>query len=211
MVLFLTTLAVAATTVTVHADRTTNSSANPVVRCNKTLFSARSRASLDGRVPSAISVGVFAPLDVTESLVIRVFDEANAIWGPTEIAFDWHRVTSDRHGCRVASDRYDRRREKRFRRTARRLGLDPVYGRRSCTVVSAPSRVNAEALIGPTPGVTGATIVGHEILIGRALGRALSHEMGHYLLKSKLHTPHGLMRATGLPTNCFQTTGAASS
>jgi hypothetical protein len=57
------------------------------------------------------------------------------------------------------------------------------------------SRANAEALISQMPGVTGATIVGHEILMGRALGRALSHEIGHYLLKSKLHTPHGLMRA----------------
>jgi hypothetical protein len=57
------------------------------------------------------------------------------------------------------------------------------------------SRANAEALIRQMPGVTGATIVGHEILIGRALGRALSHEIGHYLLKSKLHSPHGLMRA----------------
>jgi hypothetical protein len=89
MVRFLMTLAVAATTVTVQADRTTNSSANPVVRWHKTLWNARSRASLDGRVPSAISVGVFAPPDVPESLVIRVFDEAKAIWAPTDIAFDW--------------------------------------------------------------------------------------------------------------------------
>jgi hypothetical protein len=30
--------------------------------------------------------------------------------------------------------------------------------------------------------------------IGRALGRALAHELGHYLLASTGHTPHGLMR-----------------
>jgi hypothetical protein len=65
------------------------------------------------------------------------------------------------------------------------------------------SRANAEALIRRTPGVTDATIVQHEILIGRALGRALSHELGHYLLKSKVHTPHGLMRATWTSDELF--------
>ncbi len=58
------------------------------------------------------------------------------------------------------------------------------------------SRANVEALIRGATGVGDATVIGHEILVGRALGRALSHELGHYLLKSKLHTPHGLMRAT---------------
>jgi hypothetical protein len=195
MVRFLTTLVVAATTVTVQADRTTNWSVNPVVHWNKTLLTARSRASLDGRVTSAISVGVFAPPDVTESLVIRVFDEAKAIWGPTGIAFDWHRIPSkDMAGAwHVTVTIDDHRRD--FAEWQGALGWIPFtpYG-------PAPSirlsRANAEALIRKTPGVTDATIVGHEILIARALGRALSHELGHYLLKSRVHTPRGLMRAT---------------
>jgi hypothetical protein len=57
------------------------------------------------------------------------------------------------------------------------------------------SRAAAEALISDTAGVNH-TMLGHAILIGRALGRALSHELGHYLLRSKAHAPHGLMRAT---------------
>jgi hypothetical protein len=32
-------------------------------------------------------------------------------------------------------------------------------------------------------------------VMGRALGRVLAHEIGHYLLRSKLHQAHGLMRA----------------
>ena len=210
MVRFLTTLAVAATSVTVQADRTTNWSVNPVVQWNKTVLTARSRASLDGRVPSAISVGVFAPPDVTESLVIRVFDEAKAIWGPTGIAFDWHRITSRDMavGWHVTVTIDDDRKE--FAEWQGRLGLDPVYGRWSCTVYP-PFASQRRGVDSPNARRHDATIVGHEILIGRALGRALSHELGHYLLKSKVHTPHGLMRATGLPTNCFQSTGAASS
>ena len=194
MVRFLTTLAIAATSVTVQADRTTNWSVDPVVQWNKTLLIARSRASLDGKVPSAISVDVFAPPDVTEALVIRVFDEAKAIWGPTGIALDWHRITSKDmaapwHVTVTIDDD-----EKDVARRPGALGWIPftAYG-------PAPSirlsRANAEALIRRTPGVTDRTIVGNEILIGRALGRALSHELGHYLLKSKVHTPHGLMRA----------------
>jgi hypothetical protein len=194
MVRFLTTLAVAATTVAVQADRTTNSSANPVVRRNKTLLSARSRASLDGRVPSAISVGVFAPPDVTESLVIRVFDEVKAIWGPTDIAFDWHRITSkDMAAAWQVTVTIDDER-KSFAERHGALGWI-LFAADGPAPSIGLSRANAEALISQMPGVTGATIVGHEILMGRALGRALSHEIGHYLLKSKLHTPHGLMRA----------------
>jgi hypothetical protein len=34
----------------------------------------------------------------------------------------------------------------------------------------------------------------HE-LVGRALGRVLAHEIGHFLLAWRRHTPHGLMRA----------------
>jgi hypothetical protein len=38
------------------------------------------------------------------------------------------------------------------------------------------------------------TILRH-IVLGRALGRALAHEIGHFLLRSRDHTPVGLMRA----------------
>ena len=194
MVRFLTTLAVAAATVAVQADRTTNSSANPVVRWNKTLLSARSRASLDGSVPSAISVGVFAPPNVTESLVIRVFDEAKAIWGPTNIAFDWHRITStDMAAASQLTVTIDDEREG-FAEGHGALGWIPFTADGPAPSIHL-SRANAEALIRQTPGVTDTTILVHEILIGRALGRALSHEIGHYLLKSRVHTPHGLMRA----------------
>ncbi len=195
MVRFLTTLAVAATSVTVQADRTTNWSINPAVQLNKTLLIARSRASLDGRVPSAISVGVFGPPDVTEALVIRVFDEANAIWGPTGIALDWHRITSKNMAVpwHVTVTIDDDRKDVAGRRGA--LGWIPFTTHGPAPSIHL-SRINAEALIRRTPGVTDATILGHEVLIGRALGRALSHELGHYLLKSKVHTPHGLMRAT---------------
>jgi hypothetical protein len=33
-----------------------------------------------------------------------------------------------------------------------------------------------------------------DVLLGRMLGRALAHELGHYLLRSPTHTRFGLMR-----------------
>ena len=126
--------------------------------------------------------------------MIRVFDEANAIWRPTEIAFDWHRIApQDIAAAWQMTVTIDDERK----------GFAEQHGALGWILFTADgpapsiglSRANAEALIPRTPGVTGATIVGHEILIGRALGRALSHEIGHYLLESKAHTSHGLMRA----------------
>jgi hypothetical protein len=39
------------------------------------------------------------------------------------------------------------------------------------------------------------TIYERDLLLGRALGRALAHEIGHYLFRSKAHTKTGLMQA----------------
>jgi hypothetical protein len=41
--------------------------------------------------------------------------------------------------------------------------------------------------------------------LGRAMGRALAHELGHYLLASKTHTPHGLMQASHTASAFFET------
>ena len=41
------------------------------------------------------------------------------------------------------------------------------------------------------------------MLLARAMGRALAHEMGHYLLASKEHTKNGLMQAHRTATEFF--------
>jgi len=62
------------------------------------------------------------------------------------------------------------------------------------------SRVNARRLLAMAPSVVGRLDemprLQEEILLGRAMGRALAHEMGHYLLASKAHTGRGVMQAT---------------
>jgi len=39
-------------------------------------------------------------------------------------------------------------------------------------------------------------IAEREMLLARAMGRALAHEIGHYLFGSKTHSARGLMQAT---------------
>jgi hypothetical protein len=61
------------------------------------------------------------------------------------------------------------------------------------------SSANATALLIASEGVVGRmttmTIVERDRLLSRAMGRALAHEIGHYLLASKTHAASGLMQA----------------
>jgi len=40
------------------------------------------------------------------------------------------------------------------------------------------------------------TLAERDLLMGRALGRALAHELGHYLLATTVHTSKGLLKAS---------------
>jgi hypothetical protein len=42
-----------------------------------------------------------------------------------------------------------------------------------------------------------------EILVARAMGRALAHELGHYFLASKIHTRRGLLQANRSAAELF--------
>ena len=44
--------------------------------------------------------------------------------------------------------------------------------------------------------VTQKTIAERELLLGRAMGRALAHELGHYLLATTRHTSRGLLKGS---------------
>jgi hypothetical protein len=62
------------------------------------------------------------------------------------------------------------------------------------------SFANARVMVDVARGVVGVVdqmpLAQRETLLARAMGRALAHELGHYLLASKIHTPRGLMKAT---------------
>jgi hypothetical protein len=71
------------------------------------------------------------------------------------------------------------------------------------------SHANAESVMEDARGVVGLLeqmpLAQRDLLLARAMGRALAHEMGHYLLASKVHTSHGLMKAILTATELFTT------
>lgn len=143
--------------------------------------------------PGPLSLGVVAPADVTDSLVRRICTEAQAIWGHAGIALE-----CERHGSK--GDIGDWGIEVTVDDRQKPVGRDGSLGWILFTSEGADrsihlSRASAEALLRGTPDIIDSTKFFHEALIGRALGRALAHELGHYIFQSKTHTPRGLMRA----------------
>jgi hypothetical protein len=152
-----------------------------------------------------IPVAVLAPADITPSLLTRIYAEADAIFAPAGIIFLWHRVAPNEAAPSGQLDVTieDRRRDAPQGETA--LGWITFTGDEPEPSIHL-SRASAEDLLELRPDSTDTRVAAREVMLGRALGRALSHELGHYLLKSKGHTPDGLMRAVW-PSGDFFATG----
>jgi hypothetical protein len=148
--------------------------------------------------------------NISPGMLARALDEADAIWRPSGFTFVWRRVvpqvvpyerTSEvgppvTSGLRVIFGNETGV----SRSNATPLGwisfdddhtpVPEIYVsyENACRLMEA-----ARGLIGIMSEMTG---VQRELLLARAMGRALAHEMGHYLLASKVHTSSGLMRAS---------------
>jgi hypothetical protein len=142
----------------------------------------------------AIQIGVRAPRHTSSALVSQMCAEADAIWKSAGITFEWRRVTSADAvrtwslGVTIDEQPHDGGDAQLV------LGWIPFTSAGPQPSIHL-SRLSAEELLVRTPGVQDTALSVHQRLVGRALGRALSHEIGHYLLQSRVHTLHGLMRA----------------
>jgi hypothetical protein len=155
---------------------------------------------------------------VPPTLVSRILGETDAIWRAAGVAFLWQR------GEREAVP---------FSRTADTgpwlppitlrviIGHDQGAARDQRTPLGwivfddehAPqheiylSYKNAKQLMYTARPVVGVVdqmpILQREILLARAMGRALAHELGHYLLASKVHTKRGLLQASRTAAELF--------
>lgn len=154
-------------------------------------------------------VNVVAGPNVSATLVTRLLDEASAIWRPSGLEIVWRRVAPE-----VLPYARSREAEPSSLSTLRvEIGDDPGLARDARTPLGwivfdsehepQPriylSSANAKALMASARGVVGLIEqmppVQREVLLARALGRALAHELGHFLLASKVHTPRGLLKA----------------
>jgi hypothetical protein len=163
--------------------------------------------------PMIVNLTVAA--DVPAALVARITDEADAIWRGTGITFLWQR------GVRPAISTA-RRATPSFGPPTLRVVLGHEQGVRRETgmalgwIVFEDDRpeqeiyvsfANAVRLLNESAGVVGHVdampLLMRETLLARALGRALAHEIGHYLLGSKSHSAHGLMMAVHTAAELF--------
>jgi hypothetical protein len=150
----------------------------------------------------AIPVDVLTPPDIKESFVKQVFAETDEIWNAAGITFTWHRVASaeptDASRLRVAIERG------RLAAGGNHTALGWILFTGNAPEASIHLSIGgAEDLLDEAEDVQDAAYARHEMLLERALGRALSHEIGHYLLGTKVHTQRGLMRASWPPQEIF--------
>jgi hypothetical protein len=154
--------------------------------------------------PPPIHISLTFTSDVSPSLVRRLLDEANAVWRPSGVTFAWDtesRGTAAPALWIVVDDE----------RGTAPGGLPPL-GWILFDGQGIPGRMihlsyaNAVALLNESPEMgdrASMPIAQRETYLGRAMGRALAHELGHYLLASKAHTATGLMRGTLTATELF--------
>jgi len=168
----------------------------------------------DTSAPPPVVASVTAVANVSPSLVSRVLDEAAAVWRPTGVAFAFRRVPWS-VAARLDQNPFDASAGLRIvigdARGAAHDGLLPLgwiqFDHDSPAQEIYLSYRNAIDFMTDSAGVAGAITrmppVEKEIKLARAMGRALAHELGHYLLASKAHTERGLMRATHTASEFF--------
>jgi hypothetical protein len=152
----------------------------------------------------ALTVNVSVAPEVSATLVSRVLAETDDIWRSSGLTFAWQRAPREAAAATlhvvIGHDV----------RPARNGGLAIgwiVFEDSKPEQEIYLSYSNARQLMVESPGVVGVVdrmpIMEREMLLARALGRALAHEIGHYVLASKAHTLTGLMRSRVTATEFF--------
>ncbi len=160
--------------------------------------------------PPPMIVNFSTAANISAGLLARALDEADAIWRPSGFTFVWRRTAQEV----VPSARTSDVGPPMASRLRVIFGNDTGVSRNNATPLGwisfdddhtpVPeiyvSYGNACRLMDAARGMVGVvsemTGVQRELLLARAMGRALAHEMGHYLLASKVHTSRGLMQAS---------------
>lgn len=146
-------------------------------------------------VVAPFDIVVEATPEISHAIVKGTIDEASAIWDPASLAFRWHVVDplnepADPFSVRVILN--DEVGAAYY--SQRALGWITFSASGEPEPVIHLSHGNAVWLLDATGTSRSRSTREREMLLGRALGRALAHELGHYLLPSKNHSPAGLMR-----------------
>jgi hypothetical protein len=160
-------------------------------------FAAREAADALPIAGSAMVVNVTAATDISRSLVTATLHEADAVWRAAGFRFIWERTpalsptTALRvvigGGASPASSTVP----------LAWIGFTEDGAPTSMIYVSHANAVSYLENSRETVGLTATmTVLQRETYLARAMGRALAHEIGHFLSGSRLHTAKGLMMAS---------------
>jgi len=140
-----------------------------------------------------IVVAMAADPNVSPAVVRLVAEEANAIFRAAGVRFVWRDRPESPASLLVAIDNEPGPE----RESSTPLGW-LVFENGAPTPrihISYRNAVQYMAVSREVIGVVGAkTVAERETLLGRLMGRALAHELGHYLLATKEHTAKGLLK-----------------
>jgi hypothetical protein len=191
------------------------------------LFASPSAAGAAAPVTTAYTsippmiVNVSSAPDIAASLVSRVLTETDAVWRGSGFTFVWRRAarevvpyarTSEAGPALPSTLRVVIGNETGPpRNDALPLGWIKFDDAATPEQEIYLSYANVRKLMGDAREVIGLIeqmpLSQREILSARALGRVLAHELGHYLLASKIHTKNGLMKARRTAGELFAAEG----
>jgi hypothetical protein len=167
---------------------------------------ASSRPPADPIPPMVVRIA--ADSEVPSALVIALLAEADAIWRGTGVQFFWERA----HGAREAAARLTIESppgppalqvtigQEQHGRADRKMALGwivfdaPTTPQREIYLSYANACALLESSVAQVGPMRQMTRLERQTLLARAMGRALAHELGHYLSASKVHTEKGLMK-----------------
>jgi len=137
-----------------------------------------------------LTLAVESPRGMSDAIGGRIVEEAAAIWKPLGVAV--HAAPAGAATIRIViGDDVDARASERMPLGWIRF---PSPGRPEPLIHL--SRVSALRLLDSTAALQRLPTARRDLLFERILGRALAHELGHYLLASTRHAGHGLMRSS---------------
>jgi len=154
-------------------------------------------------VPSSLTIAVHMTHDMSNTIAKDALREASAIWKLGGVTLDWHATSDPVGGGRsTVNVTFDDA-------PGSVAGQDVPLGWVTLDAAGVPegtiflSRKNALRLVETIDEYRERPVKFKERLIARALGRALAHELGHYLTGSKEHTVSGLMKGRRLADEFF--------
>jgi len=150
----------------------------------------------------AISVHVMASSDLSPALVSAVLDEASAIWSAVGVRFVWRSGAEAAANVRLLIGGGGHPLDEPL--PLGWIGFDDDGRPAPQIYLSYTNAVTllhgAQRTLGRVDSMPPAQ---QNTYLSRALGRALAHELGHYLFASRQHTADGLMRARHTSDNLF--------